>query len=77
MRLWIAIPLLLLIVAAFIGIDPASRKEALSLGSRLGLWEEEKEHELVTVRDEEGRIKYWTCTMHPSVRAADPGTCPI
>src|SRR5437899_7865111 len=22
-------------------------------------------------------IDYWTCTMHPSVRARDPGKCPI
>jgi hypothetical protein len=35
------------------------------------------EHELVPVKDKEGKIKYWTCTMHPSVRMADPGKCPI
>ena len=22
-------------------------------------------------------IDYWTCTMHPSVKSSDPGTCPI
>jgi hypothetical protein len=22
-------------------------------------------------------IDYWTCTMHPSVHAKDPGNCPI
>ena len=35
------------------------------------------EHELVAVRGEDGDIEYWTCTMHPSVRMTEPGTCPI
>ena len=35
------------------------------------------EHQLVAVRGEDGDIEYWTCTMHPSVRMRDPGTCPI
>lgn len=35
------------------------------------------EHQLVAVRDEGGDIEYWTCTMHPSVRMTEPGTCPI
>ena len=35
------------------------------------------EHQLVAVRGEDGDIEYWTCTMHPSVRMKDPGTCPI
>src|SRR5437867_11661960 len=26
---------------------------------------------------EGGNIDYWTCTMHPSVHAKDPGKCPI
>lgn len=35
------------------------------------------EHQLVAVKDEGGDIEYWTCTMHPSVRMKEPGTCPI
>ncbi len=35
------------------------------------------EHLLVPVTGEDGEIEYWTCTMHPSVRLKDPGTCPI
>ena len=35
------------------------------------------EHQIVAVRDEGGNIEYWTCTMHPSVRMTEPGTCPI
>ncbi|MCK5351654.1 efflux RND transporter periplasmic adaptor subunit, partial [bacterium] len=35
------------------------------------------EHQLVAVKGEDGDIEYWTCTMHPSVRMKDPGTCPI
>lgn len=26
---------------------------------------------------EQGEVKYWTCTMHPSVKSKDPGTCPV
>lgn len=37
----------------------------------------EAEHDLVPVTDEQGDILYWTCTMHPSVRMKEPGTCPI
>ncbi|MDA2931376.1 efflux RND transporter periplasmic adaptor subunit [Acidobacteria bacterium AH-259-O06] len=35
------------------------------------------EHQLVPVKGENADIKYWTCTMHPSVRMKEPGTCPI
>lgn len=55
---------------------PASRQAILRAAERAGLWKEEQ-HELVAVRDQAGQIKYWTCTMHPSVRAAGPGKCPI
>ncbi|MFO8112441.1 MAG: efflux RND transporter periplasmic adaptor subunit [Desulfosalsimonadaceae bacterium] len=27
--------------------------------------------------EENGGIEYWTCSMHPSVRADEPGDCPI
>ncbi|MBI4444995.1 MAG: efflux RND transporter periplasmic adaptor subunit [Acidobacteria bacterium] len=26
---------------------------------------------------QDSQIEYWTCTMHPSVRMPEPGTCPI
>ncbi len=35
------------------------------------------EHQYRPVFSEEGEIEYWTCTMHPSVRLKEPGTCPI
>jgi RND family efflux transporter MFP subunit len=35
------------------------------------------EHELEPVTDDKGEILYWTCTMHPSVKMAGPGKCPI
>lgn len=35
------------------------------------------EHKYIPVVSEKGDIEYWTCTMHPSVRLKDPGTCPI
>ena len=25
----------------------------------------------------DSNVDYWTCTMHPSVHAKDPGKCPI
>ncbi len=35
-------------------------------------------HEYTPVLDEEGKIAYWTCAMHPSVKMKDPGGgCPI
>jgi membrane fusion protein, copper/silver efflux system len=46
---------------------PASRLQEIFSG----------EHQLVAVKGEDGDIEYWTCTMHPSVRMKDPGTCPI
>ncbi len=34
-------------------------------------------HQYRPVFNEKGEINYWTCTMHPSVRLQEPGTCPI
>lgn len=49
----------------------------IPLLNMLPLFTESHEHSLKPVFDEEGEIEYWTCTMHPSVRMKDPGTCPI
>jgi len=35
------------------------------------------DHIYKPVLDEEGKIKYWTCVMHPSLRLSKPGKCPI
>lgn len=35
------------------------------------------DHTLRPVLNEEGKIDYWTCTMHTSMRLKDPGKCPI
>lgn len=75
-RAWVAVLVVFGLLGALIWIDRSSRQELFRLAERIGLWEE-KQHELVPVRDERGEIKYWTCTMHPSVRAAGPGKCPI
>ena len=75
-RALIYIVAVLVLVATLAWIFHNPRAHFLGLAERLGLWEEEQ-HQLVAVRDEEGKIKYWTCTMHPSVRAAEPGKCPI
>ena len=75
-RALIRVIVVFVLVATLAWIFPTTRARFLRLAERLGLWEEEQ-HQLVAVRDEEGKIKYWTCTMHPSVRAAEPGKCPI
>jgi len=62
-------------VAGVLGSD-AGRIRVLQLAEKVGLYQE-TEHEQVAVRDEEGNILYWTCTMHPAVRAAEPGKCPL
>jgi len=49
----------------------------IPLIKKLPIFSEPHEHSLRPVFDEEGDIEYWTCTMHPSVRMKDPGTCPI
>lgn len=64
-----------ILVAGILGSD-AGRIRVLQLAERVGLYQE-AEHEQVAVTDEEGNILYWTCTMHPSVRAAEPGKCPL
>ena len=66
----------LAIALAGVMASDAGRARLLQLAEKVGL-HKEAEHELVPMMDEEGKILYWTCTMHPSVRAADPGTCPI
>ncbi len=40
--------------------------------------ESHAEHGIVPVTDEKTKkILYWTCVMHPTVRMADPGSCPV
>ena len=29
------------------------------------------------VKKDERKVEYWTCSMHPQIRADKPGTCPI
>ncbi|MBI3896186.1 MAG: efflux RND transporter periplasmic adaptor subunit [Acidobacteria bacterium] len=64
------------IVAAGVFWSDAGRARVLQFAERIGLYRE-PEHELVAVRDEAGNVLYWTCTMHPWVKAEKPGQCPI
>lgn len=66
----------LAIALAGVMASDAGRTRLLQMAEKVGLYKE-PEHELVPVTDAEGNILYHTCTMHPSVRAAGPGTCPI
>jgi len=74
------VALLLLIGAALAaGVvyrSSAARLRILQLAEKTGLYHG-AEHELAAVRDEAGNILYWTCTMHPWVRAEGPGQCPV
>jgi Cu(I)/Ag(I) efflux system membrane fusion protein len=45
--------------------------------NEIPLFSKGHEHQYRPVLSEEGNIEYWTCTMHPSVKLTDPGTCPI
>jgi hypothetical protein len=80
---WVGILLLITLLAVlglFLYLDHGSIPYLKSLEDLFTPGNQEQiqhEHELVPVKDEEGKIKYWTCTMHPSVRMADPGKCPI
>lgn len=79
LRRWILAIVLISALVVGLGLATYASRHHLAetrLGQWLG-WEQEHQHELVPVQDEQGNIKYWTCTMHPSVRSKDPGTCPI
>ena len=69
---------LVLVMAAAAGAywSEAGRSLTLRLAARLGLYEG-VDHELVAVRDTEGNILHWTCSMHPWVKADADGQCPI
>lgn len=71
----VALTAVALTLALAFSFDTA-RVQLLRIAEKVGWWKE-AEHALVPVRDEQGKIKYWTCTMHTSVRAAGPGKCPI
>ncbi len=75
-RALIRIVSIIVILASLAWIFPPTRVHLLRLADRLGLWQE-GQHQYVAVKDEQGKIKYWTCTMHPSVRLSEPGKCPI
>jgi len=69
---------LVVLVAASASVywsEPA-RILALQIGAKFGLYNN-TEHRLVAVTDATGKVLYWTCSMHPWVRANDAGQCPI
>ena len=35
------------------------------------------EHQFQPVPGKQGKVEYWTCTMHPAVRRKAPGKCPL
>ena len=79
-RTWKGLILMALVVLVATGAgmywsEPA-RILALQIGAKFGLYNN-TEHRLVAVTDATGKVLYWTCSMHPWVRANDAGQCPI
>lgn len=69
-KVLVAVLALLSVMAAF-GLGWRAGRDGHSVSAPL------HEHDLQPVKNEEGEIEYWTCTMHPSVKMAGPGKCPI
>jgi RND family efflux transporter MFP subunit len=69
-KIIIGLILIVIVTVAFFG----SKIPAIN---KIPIFAKEHEHSYRPVLDEKGDIEYWTCTMHPSVRLKDPGTCPI
>ena len=70
--------IVVVLLAAALAIGWAAGRGAAPSGAAQTTVETGQEaHEDVAVRDAGGKILYWTCSMHPQIRAAGPGKCPI
>ncbi|HWP90651.1 MAG TPA: efflux RND transporter periplasmic adaptor subunit [Thermodesulfobacteriota bacterium] len=66
---------LVLFVLIFLGLYSYGYK--IPVINQIPFLSTKHEHQYRPVFSEEGEIEYWTCTMHPSVKLKDPGTCPL
>ncbi len=77
----IIFPLLLLTIGFVVGCgrgDSAEEKTAEMAMDSMAEHAEHAEHGLVSLTsDNEKKIRYWTCVMHPSVKMPEKGNCPV
>jgi len=68
----IIIPLIfiLILIIAFYG-------SKIPIVNKIPIFTKKHEHAYKPVLDEKGDVKYWTCTMHPSLKLKESGKCPI
>ena len=75
---YIAIGVFLLVIIAYAGIQIHNALGEGETEIDVSMSSHEGHGPLVPVVDEETKkILYWTCVMHPTVRSADPGSCPV
>ena len=77
----IIFPLLLLTIGFVVGCgrgDSTEEKTAEMAMDSMAEHAEHAEHGLVSLTsDNEKKIRYWTCVMHPSVKMPEKGNCPV
>lgn len=69
------VSVLIVIVLVFLGLYRYGYK--IPVLKQIPFFATGHDHQYKPVFSEDGEIAYWTCTMHPSVKLKEPGTCPI
>lgn len=69
-KIIIALIFILILIIAFYG-------SKIPIVNKIPIFTKKHEHAYKPVLDEQGDVKYWTCTMHPSLKLKEPGKCPI
>jgi len=69
-KIIIALIFILILIIAFYG-------SKIPIVNKIPIFAKEQEHSYKPVLDEKGDVKYWTCTMHPSLKLKESGKCPI
>lgn len=69
-KIIIALIFILILIIAFYG-------SKIPIVNKIPIFTKKHEHTYKPVLDEQGDVKYWTCTMHPSLKLKEPGKCPI
>jgi len=69
-KIIIALIIILILIIAFYG-------SKIPIVNKIPIFTKKHEHAYKPVLDETGDVKYWTCTMHPSLKLKESGKCPI
>ena len=69
-KIIIALIFILILIIAFYG-------SKIPIVNKIPIFTKKHEHAYKPVLDEQGDVKYWTCTMHPSLKLKESGKCPI